>query len=828
MIFLAEAFTRRAMMRALAKLGFSQSYTYFTWKNSRWELSEYVTELAYAGEQEYFRPNFFANTPDILHAYLQHGGPPAFEARLVLAATLCPATGSTRGSSPSRTCRCARAARSTWTPRSTRPASATSTARCFRSCAALNLARRENPALQHLSNITFLETENDALIAYVKRHRRRRGGHGRVPRSPPRAGGGGRSSRASWACRRSSPSTTCSTDERYDWRIGRNYVRLEPGPPGPPAAGRALVSRAIAVPHDRARILPQRPSRPRPSAGRSGRATGSSPTRCGSRRAVFYEIHIRGFFDGNDDGMGDFRGLTEKLDYLQWLGIDCIWLLPMYASPLRDGGYDIADFNAIHPDYGTVEDFRDFVEAAHQRGMRVIADLVMNHTSADHPWFQAPRSAPAGSPERDWYVWSDTDAALRGRADHLHRHRVLELDLGRGGRRLLLAPLLLPPARPQLRQPRRPGRDARGPALLARPRPRRLPPRRRPLPLRARGDELREPRPRPTPTSSACAREIDAKYPDRVLLAEANQWPEDVVRLLRRAATSATWPSTSRSCRGMFMALRREEADADRRDPRAHPARSPRTAQWGLFLRNHDELTLEMVTDEERDYMYTEYAKDPRMKLNLGIRRRLAPLHGQRARRGGAHARDPLLAARLARSSTTATRSGWATTSTWATATACGRRCSGPATATAASRARTSPSSTRRRSWIPVYGYQAVNVEAQLRTPTSFLRWLRRFVALRKEHPVFGHGSYEPLETTNHRIFAHIRRYEEDVVLCVHNLARSAQAVELDLGEYAGRFPEEMFGRTRFPRIGELPYLLTLAPRGFFWFQLREEQDDER
>ena len=210
------------------------------------------------------------------------------------------------------------------------------------------------------------------------------------------------------------------------------------------------------------------------------------------KTAVFYEIHIRGFFDGNGDGSGDFRGLTEKLDYLQWLGIDCIWLLPFYKSPLRDGGYDIADFMLIHPDYGVVEDVRDFIEQAHQRGIRVIADLVMNHTSSDHPWFQESRSSP-DRPQARLVRLVGHRAPLRGRADHLRRHRDVELDLGRAGRRVLLAPLLLPPARPELRQPRGPGRDAGGAALLARPRPRRLPAGRRAVPVRARGDDLREP-----------------------------------------------------------------------------------------------------------------------------------------------------------------------------------------------------------------------------------------------------------------------------------------------------------------------------------------------
>ena len=210
------------------------------------------------------------------------------------------------------------------------------------------------------------------------------------------------------------------------------------------------------------------------------------------KTAVFYEIHIRGFYDANGDGSGDFRGLTEKLDYLQWLGVDCIWLLPFYKSPLRDGGYDISDYFTIHPDYGVVEDVRDFIEQSHQRGIRVIADLVMNHTSSEHPWFQESRSQP-GQPQARLVRVVRHRPPVRGRADHLHRHRDVELDLGRAGRRVLLAPLLLAPARPELRQPRGPGRDARGAALLARPRPRRLPARRGAVPVRARGHDLREP-----------------------------------------------------------------------------------------------------------------------------------------------------------------------------------------------------------------------------------------------------------------------------------------------------------------------------------------------
>jgi maltose alpha-D-glucosyltransferase/alpha-amylase len=533
------------------------------------------------------------------------------------------------------------------------------------------------------------------------------------------------------------------------------------------------------------------------------------------KTAVFYEIHIRGFFDGNDDGSGDFRGLTEKLDYLQWLGVDCVWLLPMYPSPLRDGGYDIADFYSIHPDYGTVEDFKAFVDQAHQRGIRVIADLVMNHTSADHPWFQESRTDPAG-PKGDWYVWSDTDDRwseariifvdtepsnwtwdpVRGQY-YWHRFfshqpdlnydnpEVREamlnvvrfwLDLGIDGFRLDAIPYLYE-------------RDG------------------------TNGENLPE-------THAYLKRvraEVDAHYPDRVMLAEANQWPEDVVAYFGdgdECHMAFHFPVMPR----MFMALRREDATPMLEILGRTPA-IPENAQWGLFLRNHDELTLEMVTDEERDYMYSEYAKDPRMKLNLGIRRRLAPLlDGGRGEIELMHAilfslpGSPVIyygdEIGMGDNVFLGDRDGVRTPMQWT-----GDRNAG----------------FSRADWAqlylpplmdPVYGFQAVNVEAQLRISTSMLRWLHRMVALRKEHPVFGLGDYEPLENDNDRIFAHVRRYADEIVICVHNLARSAQAVQLDLSRWEGLVPEEMLGRSRFPAIGQLPYLLTLGPRGWFWFRI--------
>jgi maltose alpha-D-glucosyltransferase/alpha-amylase len=540
------------------------------------------------------------------------------------------------------------------------------------------------------------------------------------------------------------------------------------------------------------------------------------------KTAVFYEIHLRGFFDGNGDGSGDFQGLTEKLDYLDWLGIDCIWLLPMYPSPLGDGGYDISDFKSVHADYGTIEDARAFIEAAHQRGIRVIADLVMNHTSSEHPWFQESRSSP-DSPKRNWYVWSEdptryaqariifvdsesSNWTYDEQAGAYYWHRFFHhqpdlnydepavqeamidvirfwLDLGLDGCRLDAVPYLY----------EREGTNCENlpetHAFLRR--------------LRAT---------------------VDEEYLDRVLLAEANQWPQDVVAYFGdgdECQMAFHFPVMPR----MFMALRREQAAPILEILDQTPA-IPDGAQWGLFLRNHDELTLEMVTDEERDYMYAEYAKDPRMKLNLGIRRRLAPLLDN------SRVEVELLTAimfslpgspvlyygdeiAMGDNVYLGDRDGVRTPMQWT-----GDRNGGFSRADFA-QLYAPPLMD------PVYGYQAVNVEAQLRTPTSLLRWLRRFIALRKEHPVFGLGSYEPLYPTNPKIFAHVRRYEHDIALCVHNLGRSAQAVELDLSAHEGRYPEEMFGRSRFPRIGKLPYLLTLAPRGFFWFLLTEPTEEE-
>ncbi len=538
------------------------------------------------------------------------------------------------------------------------------------------------------------------------------------------------------------------------------------------------------------------------------------------KTAVFYEVYVRGFHDSNGDGHGDIRGLIEKLDYLEWLGIDCLWLLPVYPSPMRDGGYDIADFYSVHPDYGDVEDLKALIDSAHQRGIRVVADLVMNHTSSDHPWFQEARSSP-DNPKHDWYVWSDTKHRYEdvriifidtetsnwtwdedAGAYYWHRffhhqpdlnydnpevqEAMLEalrfwLDLGLDGFRLDAVPYLF----------EREGTNCEN--------------------LLETHAYLKRVR-----------REIDERYPDRVLLAEANQWPADVVHYFGvgdECHMAFHFPVMPR----MFMALRREDA-APIIEILDQTPEIPDTCQWGLFLRNHDELTLEMVTDDERDYMYAEYANDPRMKLNLGIRRRLAPLLD--------NSRDEIELLTAIMFSLPGSpvlyygdeigmgdniylgdRDGVRTPMHWTS-----DRNGGFSRADFA--ALYLPPLMD-----PVHGFQAVNVEAQLRSPGSLLRWTQRFIALRKAHPVFGLGSYEALHTSNPRIFAHVRRHADDTILCVHNLARSAQAVELDLSRFAGMTPTEMLGGSHFPPIGELPYLLTLAPRGFFWFLLDHGDD---
>jgi maltose alpha-D-glucosyltransferase / alpha-amylase len=547
------------------------------------------------------------------------------------------------------------------------------------------------------------------------------------------------------------------------------------------------------------------------------------------KRALFYEVLVRGFHDSNGDGTGDLRGLTSRLDYLQWLGIDCIWLLPIYNSPLRDGGYDISDFTKVLPDFGNLGDFVELVDGAHERGMRVIADLVMNHTSDAHPWFQESRADPDG-PFGDFYVWADKDDGysaariifvdteqsnwtydpVRGQY-YWHRffsHQpdlnyenpkvqdaMLEvlrfwLDLGIDGFRLDAVPYLY----------EREGTNCEN--------------------LKETHEYLRRVR-----------TEIDRLYPDRVLLAEANQWPADVVEYFGDTTVGGDechmafhFPLMPR----IFMAVRREQ-----RYPiseiMAQTPPIPQGCQWGIFLRNHDELTLEMVTDDERDYMYAEYAKDPRMKANIGIRRRLAPLLDND--RNQLELFTALLLSLpgspvmyygdeigMGDNIWLGDRDGVRTPMQWTPDRNAGFSTVDP-----------------QRLYLPlnmdpIYGYQALNVEAQQRNPGSLLHWTKRMIEIRKRHPVFGLGGYDELNSSNPSVLAFVREYPDpaetegvdlsDHILCVNNLSRFPQPVELDLRRFKGITPVECMGGVTFPPIGDLPYLLTLPGHGFYWFQL--------
>ncbi len=531
--------------------------------------------------------------------------------------------------------------------------------------------------------------------------------------------------------------------------------------------------------------------------------------------AMFYELHVRAFMDSNNDGIGDFPGLTERLDYIRDLGVSCIWLLPMYPSPLRDDGYDIADYRNIHPDYGTLDDFQRFLDAAHARGLRVIADLVMNHTSDQHPWFQEARRSPE-SPYRDYYVWSDTDQRYKqariifvdsevsnwtwdpvARQYYWHRFYHHQPDLNFDNPAVRSA--MLDVMRYWLDRGLDGFRVDAVPYLFER-----------------EGTNCEN-----LPETHAYLRElrgeIDSRYRGRILFAEANQWPSDVRHYFGdgdECHMAFNFPLMPR----IFMALRREERrpiiDIIRQTPELPPS-----CQWGLFLRNHDELTLEMVTDEERDYMYLEYAKDARMRLNLGIRRRLAPLM-ESGRRQMEMLHSLLLSLPgspvlyygdeigMGDNIYLGDRNGVRTPMQWT-----GDRNSGFS--------RCDPE----RLYAPVnanplYHYQSVNVETQLRTQTSLLNWVKRLIRVRQKYPVFGRGSIEFLLPENEKILAYVREDGDHTILCCNNLSRFAQAAELNLRRFAGLVPIELHGETAFPRIGELPYLLMFAPHGFYWFRL--------
>ena len=539
--------------------------------------------------------------------------------------------------------------------------------------------------------------------------------------------------------------------------------------------------------------------------------------------AIIYELHVRAFADSNGDGIGDFQGLLSKLDYLQELGVTCLWLLPFFPSPGRDDGYDIADYVDVNPAYGTIADFQEFLDAAHARDMQVMIELVINHTSDQHPWFQAARNSPKGSPEREMYVWSDTDKLYDGvriiftdteksnwtwdevaGQYYWHRffshqpdlnfdnprvmHEVLTamrfwLDMGVDGLRLDAIPYLV----------ERDGTSCEN-----------------------------------VPETHVKIKEIraviDAEYDNRLVLAEANMWPADVRPYFGEGDEchmAFHFPLMPR----IYMAVRQEDR-LPITDIMAQTPDIPENCQWGLFLRNHDELTLEMVTDEERDYMYMAYSADPRMRINVGIRRRLAPLLDNNRRRIEllnslllSFPGTPILyygdEIGMGDNIYLGDRNGVRTPMQWNSDRNAGFSKAVPA-----------------KLYFPVimdpvWGYQAINVEAQQGDPSSLLHWTRNMIALRKLFRVFGRGKLEFLHPENRKILAYIRSYEDvdghcEQVLCVANLSRFAQPVALDLVKYAGRQPVEMLGYVSFPEVGKSLYPLTLAPYSFLWLELQQ------
>ena len=532
--------------------------------------------------------------------------------------------------------------------------------------------------------------------------------------------------------------------------------------------------------------------------------------------AVIYQTHVKAFRDSNGDGYGDFKGLTERLDYIEALGANCIWLLPFYPSPLKDDGYDIALYESIHEQYGTIEDFRDFLNEAHRRGLRVITELVINHTSDQHPWFQRARSAPKGSPERDFYVWSDdptrfseariifTDTeksnwAWDPVAEQFYWHRFFshQPDLNFDNPKVLEAVVGV------MRFWLRMGVD--GLRLDAIPY------------LVEREGTNCENLPESHVVLKKMRAAMDAEFPGRVFLAEANQWPPDVRPYFGEGDEchmAFHFPLMPR----MFMAVRRED-----RTPiveiMARTPEIPASCQWAIFLRNHDELTLEMVTDEERDYMYTEYARDKRMRINVGIRRRLAPLMDNGRRQ--VELMNALLMSMpgtpiiyygdeigMGDNVYLGDRNGVRTPMQWNGSWNAGF-------SEADSAALYSPLIVD-----PPYGYQGLNVVAQERTQTSLLRWMRRLVAVRQRHKAFGRGTQEFLHPANTKVLVYLRVYEDETILCVSSLSRFAQPVELDLSRFNGLVPVELWSNQPFPAIGELPYFFTMAPYAFFWFKL--------
>jgi len=532
--------------------------------------------------------------------------------------------------------------------------------------------------------------------------------------------------------------------------------------------------------------------------------------------AIIYQVHVRSFFDSNGDGIGDFQGLGERLDYLQELGINALWLMPFFPSPLRDDGYDIADYRSVHSSYGTLDDFKKFLETAHNRGIRVIIEMVLNHTSDQHPWFQESRGS-RDNPRRDWYVWSDTDTKYKGTriifldsemsnwawdpvSKEYYWHRFFShqpdlnydnpavreemwkvmkfwLDMGVDGFRLDAVPYLV----------EREGTNCEN-----------------------------------LPETHAILKDfrkrLDEQYSGRMFLAEANQWPADLRPYFGDADEfhmAFHFPLMPRIFMGLKLEDRKPITEILQQTPEV-----PASCQWCLFLRNHDELTLEMVTDVERDYMYDSYAQNKTMRLNLGIRRRLAPLLDNDRRR--IELMNGMLMSMpgtpivyygdeigMGDNVNLGDRNGVRTPMQWSGGWNGGFSAADPESLYA-------PLILN-----PIYGYPAVNVLSQRRSEHSLLSWMRRMIAVRKSSRVFGNGSIEFLYPANHRILAYVRKLGGETVLVVNNLSSSAQAVELDLRRYKGNILIEMFGRNIFPRVGDLPYLLTLGPYQFFWFRLR-------
>jgi len=532
--------------------------------------------------------------------------------------------------------------------------------------------------------------------------------------------------------------------------------------------------------------------------------------------AIIYQLHVKAFRDSNKDGVGDFAGLMSRLDYLQNLGVTCLWLLPFYPSPLKDDGYDIANYEAVHPQYGTLDDFQRLIDELHRRGMRLITELVVNHTSDQHPWFQRARVAPRGSPERDFYVWSDDPQRYRLAriiftdtenanwawdpvAQQFYWHRffshqpdlnfdnpaVVEavirvmrfwLSMGVDGLRLDAVPYLI----------EREGTNC-------------------------------ENLPETHAILKHMRRVVDDEFHSRIFLAEANQWPTDVRPYFGdgdECHMAFHFPLMPR----MFMGVAKEDRTPILEILGQTPD-IPANCQWGIFLRNHDELTLEMVTDEERDYMYREYARDPRMRINIGIRRRLAPLMDNGRRQ------IELMNALLMSMPGTpiiyygdeigmgdniylGDRNGVRTPMQWDASWNAGFSDGDHAAL-----------------YAPIlvdmpYNYMAVNVAAQERTSTSLLRWMRSLIGVRRKYLAFSRGTFRPLYPRNKRVLVYLRERGDEVMMCVNNLSKHAQFVELDLHEFRDHTPVELWSEQPFPCIGTTEYMLSLAPYGFFWFRL--------